>query len=83
MRVFLPFFFLVSVANSRPCSQAFLETVETEDKNRDDFHCIQMSNLRGGRKKGREKGVKKRKKGKGKGAPAIRAGFYVFCPPIS
>ena len=26
----------------RPCSQAFLaETVETGDKNRDDFHCIQ------------------------------------------
>ena len=28
----------------RPCSQAFLaKTVETGDKNRDDFHCVQMS----------------------------------------
>ena len=27
-----------------PCSQAILaETVETGDKNRDDFYCIQMS----------------------------------------
>ena len=73
----------MSVANGRPCSQAFLETVETGDKSRDDFRCMQMSNLCGRRKKGREKHVKKRKKGKGKGTPAIRAGVYVFCPPIS
>ena len=38
------FFFRVSSPNGRPQSQAFLaETVETGDKNRDDFHCTQMS----------------------------------------
>ena len=38
------FFFRVSSRNGRPCSQAFLaETVETGIKNRDDFHCMQMS----------------------------------------
>ena len=46
MKVFLfPFFFLcASYANGRPYSQAFLaETVKTGDKNRRDFHCMQMS----------------------------------------
>ena len=38
------FFFRVSPPSDRPWSQAFLaETVETGDKNRDDFHCMQMS----------------------------------------
>jgi len=36
--------FFFSVCQSISESQAFLaETVETGDKNRDDFHCIQMS----------------------------------------
>ena len=40
------FGFRVSSPNGRPWSQAFLvETVETGDKNRDDFHCIDMSLL--------------------------------------
>ena len=40
---FYLFFFLLSL-NGRPYSQAFLaETVENGDKNRDDFHCMQMS----------------------------------------
>ena len=35
--------FYFSVCPSRSESKAFLaETVETGDKNRDDFHCIQM-----------------------------------------
>ena len=39
------FIFLCVWASTRTwCSQAFLaETVETGDKNRDDFHCVQMS----------------------------------------
>ena len=38
------FFFRRSVAKRGPSSQAFLmETVETGDKNRDDFHCMQMT----------------------------------------
>ena len=38
------FFFCRSVAKRGACSQAFLtETVETGDKIRDDFHCMQMS----------------------------------------
>ena len=38
------FFFCVWAPNGRPWSQAFLaETVETGDKNRDDFHCMQMT----------------------------------------
>ena len=38
------FCFCVSSPNGWPWSQAFLaETVETGDKNRDDFHCMQMS----------------------------------------
>ena len=37
-------FFRKSDANGRPYSQAFLtETVVTGDKNRHDFHCMQMS----------------------------------------
>ena len=37
-------FFQVSSPNGQPWFQAFLvETVETRDKNRDDFHCMQMS----------------------------------------
>ena len=37
-------FFCRSVAKRGACSQAFLtETVETGDKIRDDFHCMQMS----------------------------------------
>ena len=37
------FFFVRWAPIRRPCSQAFLaENVETGDKNRDDFHCIQM-----------------------------------------
>ena len=37
-------YFWRSVAKRGACSQAFLtETVETGDKIRDDFHCIQMS----------------------------------------
>ena len=37
-------FFCVWAPNGRPWSQAFLaETVETGDKNRDDFHCMQMA----------------------------------------
>ena len=46
MRAFLfLFFFLCAWAPiRRPCSQAFLaETVETGDKNHDDFHFMQMS----------------------------------------
>ena len=39
-----PFFFCRSVAKRGACSHAFLtETVETGDKIRDDFHCMQMS----------------------------------------
>ena len=38
------FFLFVSSPNGRSYSQAFLaETVETGDKNRHDFHCMQMS----------------------------------------
>ena len=38
------FFFRVSSRNGRPWSQAFLaETLETGIKNRDDFHCMQLS----------------------------------------
>ena len=38
------FFFRRSVAKRGLSSQAFLmETVETGDKNRDDFHCMQMT----------------------------------------
>ena len=39
------FFFFLSVRRQKgACSQAFLtETVETGDKIRDDFHCMQMS----------------------------------------
>ena len=38
------FFLCVSSPNGRSYSQAFLaETVETVDKNRHDFHCMQMS----------------------------------------
>ena len=42
----LAFLFLISLCQwapiKRPWSQAFLgETVETRDKNLDDFHCIQ------------------------------------------
>ena len=38
------FSFMCLTPNGRPWSQAFLaETVETGDKNRDDFHCMQMS----------------------------------------
>ena len=37
-------FFFLFFSNGRPYSQAFLaETVETVDKNRRDFHCMQMS----------------------------------------
>ena len=45
MGAFLFCFFCVwRVPNRRPCHQAFLaETVETGDKNRDDFDCVQMS----------------------------------------
>ena len=45
MQAFLFLFFLcVSYANGRRYSQAFLaETVETGDKNRRNFHCMQMS----------------------------------------
>ena len=40
--------------------------------------------LRGRRKKGRERGREKStKEGKGKGAPAIRAGVFVIRPPFS
>ena len=40
--------------------------------------------LRGKRKKGRERGMEKStKEGKGKGAPAIRAGVFVIRPPFS
>ena len=35
---------------------------------------------RGGKGRGREKSMKV---GKGKGAPAIRAGVFVICPPFS
>ena len=39
-----PFFLCAWAPIRRPCSQAFLaETVETEDKNHDDFHFMQMS----------------------------------------
>ena len=38
------FFFSCVFPNGRPWSQAFLaETVEPGIKNRDDFHCMQMS----------------------------------------
>ena len=38
------FFFHWSSPNGQPWSQAFLaEKVETGDKNRDDFRCMQMS----------------------------------------
>ena len=38
------FFFRRSVAKRKACFKAFLtETVETGGKNRDDFHCMQMS----------------------------------------
>ena len=38
------FFFLSVRREKGACSQAFLtETVETGDKIRDDFHCMQMS----------------------------------------
>ena len=38
------FVFCLSVAKRRACSQAFLgETVQTGDKNHDDFLCMQMS----------------------------------------
>ena len=38
------FFLSVSSPNGRPYSQAYLaETVETGDKNRHDFHCMQMN----------------------------------------
>ena len=38
-----PFFLCAWAPIRRPCSQAFLaETVETEDKNHDDFHFMQM-----------------------------------------
>ena len=38
------FIFCRSVAKMGACSKAFLtETVETGDKIRDDFHCMQMS----------------------------------------
>ena len=41
---FLSIFFFLWSLNGRPYSQAFLaETVENGDKNRDDFHCMQMS----------------------------------------
>ena len=45
MQAFLSFFFFcVWAPIGRPCSQAFLaETVETRDKNSDDFLCMQMS----------------------------------------
>ena len=45
MQAFLCFLFLFQWAPIRaPCSQAFLaETVETADKNRNDFYFIQMS----------------------------------------
>ena len=43
MQAFL-FFRLLWSLNGRSCSQAFLaETVETGDKNPDDFPCTQMS----------------------------------------
>ena len=43
MQAFL-FFFVCLPKNGRSYSQAFLaETVETVDKNRHDFHCMQMS----------------------------------------
>ena len=42
--LFYLFFFFLWSLNGRPYSQAFLaETVENGDKNRDDFHCMQMS----------------------------------------
>ena len=38
------FFFRWSSPNGQPWSQVFLvETMETGDKNPDDFHCMQMS----------------------------------------
>ena len=44
MQAFLFFFRLLWSLNGRSCSQAFLaETVETGDKNPDDFPCTQMS----------------------------------------
>ena len=42
------------------------------------------NSLRGRRKKGRERGREKStNEGKGKGAPAIRAGVFVIRPPFS
>ena len=42
-RFFFLFFFVRRAPIRRPCSPAFLaENVETGNKNRDDFHCIQM-----------------------------------------
>ena len=44
----------------------------------------ETSSLCGRRKKGRGGGRRKaRKRGKGKGAPALRTGVFVFCPPFS
>ena len=45
MQAFVFFIFLCQWPPIRaPCSKAILaETVETGDKNRDDFYCIQMS----------------------------------------
>ena len=45
MQAYLFFIFLcVWAPIRRPCSQAFLaKTLETGDKNRDDFCCVQMS----------------------------------------
>ena len=38
--------FLAREKVKRSCSQAFVvETVETRNKNRDDFHCMQMTRL--------------------------------------
>ena len=45
-------------------------------------HCCSLRgrHKRGGKGRGREKSTKV---GKGKGAPAIRAGFFVIRPPFS
>ena len=51
--------------------------------NRQESMALKFS-LRGRRKKGRERGREKStKEGKGKGAPAIRAGVFVIRPPFS
>jgi len=42
--------------------------------------CVAGAKRGGGRGGG---GRKVRKQGKGKGAPAIRAGVFAFCPPFS